>query len=242
MKRRLQALLQRALGLQAYLFCFSLCAMAKMRWAEPAFFQFLKLIPDKGLFLDLGANLGVTTTLLARRCPHARILAFEPVPWNVANIRRLVRLLRFRNVTIHDFAAGDQNGSVDFVVPVVCGARMHGLGHFSANGEPGERFKVPCRKLDDLGLSDVTAIKLDVENSEYSVLCGGLQLLKKWRPVIYCELWHNENGEKSMALLGELGYKPYTVESGQLVALSRSMDRTLNLILFPEPESAFVPN
>jgi FkbM family methyltransferase len=244
-KRRLQAVLQRLLGFQTYLFLFGLYSLVTMRWAEPAFDHFLQLAPDNGVLLDVGANLGVTTTLLARKCPHATVLAFEPVPWNVTNIRRLVQLFQLANVSLHSCALGDNNGPVEFVVPIVCGARMHGLGHIRTNGESGERLAVACHKLDDMALANVTAIKLDVENSEYSVLCGASALLTRWQPLMYCEVWNNENGRRSLDLLHKLGYVPYIVESGRLVELGQWKSGVQNLILIPsnrESDATLTPD
>jgi len=232
-KRRVQSLLQRLLGLRAYLFLFGLYAMAKFRWAEPAFFRFLGLIPAEGVLLDIGANLGVTTTLLSRRFPKAKIIAFEPVPWNAANIERMANLFRLRNVSIQKCAIGSQDGFVDFTVPIVSGARMHALGHLSSASEEGEQLRVRCCKLDDLGLSGITAVKLDVENSEHAALIGGLATLRRWQPVIYCELWNNENRQRSFELLGSLGYVPYTTCSTGLVPFDDARGQTENFIFLP---------
>jgi FkbM family methyltransferase len=234
-KRRIQSLLQRSLGLQAYLFLFGLYTIATWRWAEPAFFRFLSLIPEEGVLLDIGANLGVTTTLLARRFPKAKIVAFEPVPWNAANIKRMVNLFRLRNVSIEKCAIGNRDDPVNFVIPIVSGARMHALGHLSSTFEEGEQLRVSCCKLDDLDLSHVTAVKLDVENSEHAVLSGGVQMLRRWRPVIYCELWDNENRQKSFELLGSLGYVPYTVYSSRLVPFDHDRGQVQYFIFLPRP-------
>jgi FkbM family methyltransferase len=185
------------------------------------------------VLLDIGANLGVTTTLLARRFPRAKIVAFEPVPWNAANIQRMVNLFRLRNVSIQKCAIGNRDGSVDFIVPIVSGARMHALGHLSNASEEGDLLRVSCYKLDDLELGYITAVKLDVENSEHAVLSGGVRMLRRWQPVIYCELWDNENRQKSFELLSSLGYVPYTVHSSRLVPFDDDRGPVQDFIFLP---------
>jgi len=234
LKRRVQASLQRLLGLRAYLFLFGIWTITTWKWTEPGFFRFLRLVPDEGVVLDVGANLGVTVTFLARKCPNAQIIAFEPVPWNSDNIKSMIKLLRLRNVSIQNCAAGNSTGVVDFQVPIVNGARMHALGHLAGvvkDQQQGEQFRVASCKLDDFGFSNVTAVKIDVENSEYEVLAGAVQMLQRCRPVIYCELWNNENRRHSFELLRSLRYTPHIVRSGRMVQLDQ-IDYTGQYFIF----------
>jgi len=221
-----------------YLFIFGAYTIARWRWTEPAFFHFLRLVPDEGIVLDIGANLGVTVTLLAWKCPHAQVIAFEPVPWNSDNIKSMIKLLRLRNVSIQNCAAGNSTGVVDFLIPIVNGARMHALGHLEgvvADSQQREQLKVACCKLDDFGFSRVTAVKLDVENSEYEVLSGAVQMLQRCRPVIYCELWNNENRRDSFQLLRSLHYTPHVVRSGRMIPLDHINYPGEYFIFLPQP-------
>jgi len=67
--------------------------------------------------------------------------------------------------------------------------------------------------MDELKLSDVRFIKLDVDGYEYPVLTGGRKTLKRLRPAIALELApyiHAEHGysvESLLALLSETGYE-----------------------------------
>jgi hypothetical protein len=66
---------------------------------------------------------------------------------------------------------------------------------------------------DELKLSDVNFIKLDVDGYEYPVLAGGRKMLRRYRPTIALELApyiHAEHGhslEALLALLSEIGYE-----------------------------------
>ena len=58
--------------------------------------------------IDLGANLGVYTRMMAS---HAkRVIAFEPDPWTLAKLR--ANIAEFDNVTIEDAAAGTSEQSI----------------------------------------------------------------------------------------------------------------------------------
>ena len=62
MKTAVKFILQKILGFSTYLYVFALFVIVKIRWdkKENDFFHFMKLIPEGGLILDLGANIGVT--------------------------------------------------------------------------------------------------------------------------------------------------------------------------------------
>jgi hypothetical protein len=63
----------------------------------------------------------------------------------------------------------------------------------------------------------IQAIKIDVENFEYYALKGGKRILTDNKPIIYAELWDNENRTKCFELLTDLGYTTHVVENEELV-------------------------
>ena len=75
MKTFIKYILQKMLGLKTYLYVFARIVIFKLKWdkKEKDFFHFLKLFPDEGLSLDLGANIGVTSYHLSKRFPNLTI-------------------------------------------------------------------------------------------------------------------------------------------------------------------------
>jgi hypothetical protein len=61
-----------------------------------------------------------------------------------------------------------------------------------------------------------------VENFEYFVLKGGEKLIKKDRPIIYCELWDNDNRKKCIDLLNNLGYSALVLQKNKLVPFEKA--------------------
>jgi FkbM family methyltransferase len=57
----------------------------------------------------------------------------------------------------------------------------------------GIRFQIKIETLDDVPelktRTDVHAIKIDVEEFEAEVLKGGMELIRRCRPLIFCEIW-----------------------------------------------------
>ena len=102
----------------------------------------------------------------------------------------------------------------------------------------GERFKVPLKMLDNMieltnSPKRISGIKIDVENFEFFVLDGAKQLIAKNKPVVYAELWENENREKCFELFKSLGYKTIVVVDKKAVEFDKAMHKTQNFIFVP---------
>lgn len=76
--------------------------------------------------------------------------------------------------------------------------------------------KIQLKKLDDFYLLKCDLIKIDVEGFEYEVLLGATEVLKRFHPHIFVELWDKEVCDrdgldytfpKVNTLLANLGYK-----------------------------------
>lgn len=224
-KSSVKLFLQKILGFNTYLYIFSLLAINRVKYEEE-FHYFTGMIGDKGIILDIGANIGITTALMAKKSKNAKIWAFEPIPENIKTLKRIVGHYKLKNVTIYEAALGEENGQLKMVMPIIDNVKMQGLSHVLEDnpdnpGESGSFYVVPVYKLDDLeelkSGEKIAAIKIDVENFEYHVLKGGEQILRDHKPVIYCELWDNEKKYLTIDFLKELGYKVKIYEKKKLV-------------------------
>lgn len=245
MKTFAKYILQNLLGLKAYLYVFALFVIVKIRWdkKERDFFHFLELIPDGGIVLDLGANIGVTSYHLAKKLPKSTIFSFEPLQLNMDVLKRIKDKFRLTNIKEYQVAVGHTNGTLEMVMPVINKVPMHGLSHViqeeSLENISGHKYVVPVICLDDFKkLKDlnkkITALKIDVENFEYFALKGGENLLIKNKPVIYCELWDNENRERCISFLNNLGYSPFVLKKQELVPLEKTSIEKHNFFFIPD--------
>jgi FkbM family methyltransferase len=228
MKSAVKYILHKLLGFNNYLFVFSLFKIYTLKKDknEKDFFHFLNLIPSDSTILDIGANIGIMTVHLARRIKGAKVMSFEPMPNNIIAFKRVVSYFKLKNVHLFEIALGNNEGEVEMVMPVVSSVRMQGLSHVVHESitefNEGEKLKVPLKMLDKIELLNnskqpISAIKIDVENFEFFVLEGGKELIKKHQPVIYAELWDNENRYNCFELLKSLNYNTYVVINNQLV-------------------------
>lgn len=238
MKNTIKYILQKILGFQTYLFVFSVFKIQTLHSdsKEKDFFQFLSLLKDgKGAVLDIGANIGIMTVHLALKLPNSTIHAFEPMPSNYSVLKKIVNRFKLKKVQLHEIALGDSVGKVKMILPEKGKTKMQGLSHVKHDSitewNEGEEFEVPLDTLNNLIKDEkVQGIKIDVENFEYYALNGGKRILEENHPVIYAELWDNQNRENCMKLLSDLSYTPYVVEENKLTVFNKELHNNQNFI------------
>lgn len=236
MKKLIQSTLQKLLGFERYLVLFSWFKIKTLPWdrKEGDFLFFLNLLPEDALVLDIGANIGIMTVHLAQKCQQGVVHAIEPIPENFSTLEKIVRKFRLTNVHLHPFALGEEQGHLEMVMPRVQNVKMQGLSHVVHESitefNEGDIYKVPQHRLDDLTdqFRGVKGIKIDVENFEYFVFKGGEALLREYGPVIYCELWDNENRQLCFDFLEGLGYQTKVLQDGQLEVFEPSRHQQQN--------------
>lgn len=241
MKNTVKYILHKLLGFKNYLFIFSLYKILTLRKDknEKDFFAFLRLLPENTAVLDIGANIGIMTVHLGRTIKGATVYSFEPMPNNIDAFKRIIRYFKLENVKLFEVALGNTEGEVEMVMPVISNVKMQGLSHVVHESIPenneGERFKVPLKMLDnipELMFSEkrISGIKIDVENFEFFVLDGARKLIAKNKPVVYAELWENENREKCFELFKSLNYKTVVVVNHKAVEFNKDLHKTQNFI------------
>ena len=215
MKKLLRNLFQKLFGFKNYLFIFSLYSIRKFEKGnyEREFLHFVEIAKNDGIVLDIGANIGITAVPLAKQLNRALIHAYEPITENFHTLTKVTKYLKLSNIELFNLALGSSRGELKMIMPVLDNARMQGLSkaYIEGSGEKGVVYTVPLSKLDDIyrDEANITAIKIDVENFEYEVLKGSIELLKRNKPIIYCELWDNENRILVFELLNSIGYDKY---------------------------------
>lgn len=231
--------MQRTLGFRSYLYFFAKYKIRTLKndSKENDFFTFLGMLNDnKGSVLDIGANLGIMTVHLAQTLPNCAIIAIEPMPDNRSIFKKIIAKFNLKNVLFHEVALGDSEGTVKMILPTKAGAKMQGLSHVKhetiTEWNEGEEFEVPMTTLDNLCASEtsIQGIKMDVENFEYFVLKGGQAIIEKFHPIIYTELWDNENRQKCFDFLTNLGYSINVAHENNLVPFNSEIHLTQNFI------------
>lgn len=235
MKKLIQSILQRVLGFERYLVLFAKFKIAtfKSDKNEGDFFKFVDMMANDANVLDIGSNIGITTVHLAKKVK--KVYSYEPVPPNFKTLKNVVNSYGLKNVELFQLALGDENTMIEMVMPEVENVQMQGLSHVVhedlTDFNEGKRFKAPLKRLDDLDTFQnikVDGIKLDVENFEYFALKGGEALILRDKPVIYTELWENENRYKCFDLVQQWNYKIMVLSNGELVDFQQGVHDNQN--------------
>jgi FkbM family methyltransferase len=229
------------MGFQNYLYVFALFKIRTLNndRKEKDFFHFLSLLEDgKGDVLDIGANVGIMTVHLAKKLPNTTVHAIEPIPVNLSVLKRIVDHYGLKKIRIYETAVGDEVGQIEMVLPHQDGTKLQGLSHVKHESitewNDGEEFQVPVNTLDNLiNGQPVQGIKIDVENFEYYALKGGKRIIEQNHPVIYAELWDNDNRKNCLEFLTSMNYRTHVVERDKLVPFNAAIHTGQNFIFLP---------
>lgn len=158
-------------------------------------------LPKKAVIIDIGANIGNHTMYWASKCDPCRIYAFEPVPETFEILKRNIAINCFVNVKIFNMGLSDEpsHAEIDSFFPENIGATVI---------KKSEKGTLQVEKLDNIKIEEnrVDFIKIDVEGHELLVLKGAIETLKKYKPVIFIEMFE-PNFEAGNKILIDLGYE-----------------------------------
>jgi FkbM family methyltransferase len=172
-------------------------------------------LPPDGVFLDVGANVGLHTLAAARHLGQGggAVLAFEPHPENFRALTENLRRNGLRHVTAENLGLAD--------APATLTGRGPARGGNWSLGSRGEAaFPVRLVRLDDYldehPLPRLDVLKIDVEGAEVRVLRGAARTLERFRPIVLfevCPAWLRRLGASTAELFEELEGHGYAVHA-----------------------------
>ena len=160
---------------------------------------------------DVGANVGFYTLLASRLVgPTGKVVAFEPLPRNLAFLRRHVEMNdRHGNVTVVAAAVSDRAGTARFDP-----GPMPEMGRLSSAGTVEVRTVALDQWIAEQGAPAPGFIKIDVEGAEASVLRGARALLTGVRPDVLVATHGDAEHEDCRGILQDLGYSWEELDEG----------------------------
>ncbi len=158
--------------------------------------NFLKRTLKKGdVFIDIGANVGLYTVVAAKLVgTTGQVIAFEPSKREYELLQKNIKLNKLMNVKPLKIAVSNHNGTAKFIV---AGGKDTGTNtlasRFYGNHIKLDRVEdVPTYRLDDyvdqLNISKLTGIKIDVEGYDVFALEGMKKTLQKFKPFLMLEV------------------------------------------------------
>jgi len=174
------------------------------------------LLPEGGVFLNVGAHFGRWALRLARKA--SRVVAVEASPDTAAALRYHIALNQVTNVDVVEVAAWDRAARVDLEDPnrQVTGGSTRVTGE--TGDEPGGGVEaLPLDMIlggDEGGLGRLDLILLDVEGADLRALAGMTGLIAAHRPVLFIEdhsIYGYYEHADLVAALATLGYTAQSV-------------------------------
>lgn len=145
------------------------------------------ICPKDGICLDIGANIGLTTSILSQIAPDGQVISFEPSPKNFEYLQENVKQNNLQNCQLNNMGIGDSNTSLSFHENTQ-GSACHIVTKNHMCNQSTPSITIPIVSLDRfLQNKKVDFIKIDVEGFEQDVLLGMDDTIKQFNPTIYME-------------------------------------------------------
>jgi FkbM family methyltransferase len=147
---------------------------------DPEFVRFCRSFvrPDY-VCLDVGANIGLKSLIMAAQVRNGQVVAIEPGPSIVPVLDLNIQVNQAANVAVEKVAIGDRAGPVRF-------AEESAFGFVSDSGVEVPMTTLPALAK-KLALPRVDFIKIDVEGLEYPILKNSLGFINQNQALVYFE-------------------------------------------------------
>jgi len=175
-----------------------------------------KILKKDMTCLDIGSNIGYYVMLEKKILGDTgKIIALEPSPENFKYLTKNVQRTNSTNIELHNIAAGNVRGKLDFFMYDGESNSGHIVPDNSFKNASGKIIQVPVTPIDilvkDLNINKLDFLRMDVEGYEFEILKGMLNTLEKYRPIIQIEVHRsimgNENTKKFFEILQKLDYE-----------------------------------
>lgn len=194
--------------LRAYPECVESSLAFYVRWPDRSEIEWLRAHLRQGeMILDIGANIGVWSLLLADVVGRENILGMEPGRVACARLRENFRLNGISENQVHEVAAGNRPGEVEFPDP----ARPETGASVLERGSG-----MPTRQVRQITLDGlipqifgkkIGLLKIDVEGFEPEVFEGASEVLSTMRPrIVLFESFEPRHLSRCREVLGKHGY------------------------------------
>ena len=184
--------------------------------------SFLRKYLNGGTFVDVGANVGLVSLLVADKVEHA--ILFEPNP---AAVKRAKENLAINHLTFEVVAQAlsDADGTIEF----------ENAGNVNSCNRTVEGFTAAVPTItvrrtafdqflrQHTALPPISAVKIDVEGHENSVLRGMKEFLRHQRPkLLMFEYLQRTNILEALGLFKDVGYSVFEISpDGARIATDR---------------------
>ncbi|MFZ2654179.1 MAG: FkbM family methyltransferase [Victivallales bacterium] len=188
---------------------------------------------------DIGANIGWYTLNFALLDERNKVYSFEPIPYTYDYLNKHIKLNKVRNAISYNIGFSDTIEDKIFY----WSKDETGSSSMQNIQKRSEANKIKCKitTLDHFMSGkniNIDLIKCDVEGAELFVFKGGLETIKKQKPIIFTEMlrkWSRIFGyhpNDIITLLRSIGYECYIINKGRLKKFGLVDDETIQTNYF----------
>lgn len=196
----------------------------------------LNIIKSGDVIFDIGANIGWYTLLVLLNRKRAIVYSFEPIKSSYKLMIKNLLLNNQKTDKAHDFGFSDENKKVKFYFDIECATASSMANLRKAKATINEECEV--KKMDDFvsslhSFNKLDFIKCDVEGAEKLVFEGGIETIKKYKPVIFSEMlrkWSKKFGYHPNDIIDffkVIGYECYIIKKNKIKKFGCVDDKTI---------------
>lgn len=186
-----------------------------------------RLVTGSSIVLDVGANIGVLSCVLASLAPRGRVYAFEASSTAAAYLEKNVKANDLKNVEIVLNAVSDTEGQEIsmHIIDSFLGGAFFATQHVTE----GRIEKAKSITLDNWakhnGIDRIDFIKMDIEGAEVFALHGASRILAEMQPFVCIECnaialkrFHNKTAHELFSILNKFYRHIYIIPDFQAAA------------------------
>ena len=161
-------------------------------WEKKIVNIFEQYITKDDVVIDIGSYIGSHTLKMADLAK--KVYSFEPQPTVSECVKKTLVKKNIKNVIHYNIALANFKGYTNIHTNNDGDSSLEGFrDHKFTN-----KYKCSVDMLDNLIFEPIKLIKIDVECSEWEVLCGACRIIEESKPIIILETFKNKKNIKEL--------------------------------------------
>jgi FkbM family methyltransferase len=214
------------------------------KYYEPHVTKIIKsVVTDDSVCIDVGANIGCHTLIMANSAKHGIVYAFEPHPAIFERLIFNINLNKLSNVVPCNVAIASETGESYLFIPDDSDCNKGKCSMISSNeGKIMNKLKINTSKYQDINeLANIKRcdfIKIDVEGYELICLKEFEPLINEFKPIIIFE-YDSKTWKLAGSTLEEVydildQYNITDIQHGQPLSMRMQQDASVDALCRPK--------
>ncbi|GMQ63301.1 FkbM family methyltransferase [Vallitalea maricola] len=202
--------------------------------------KIINMLEDNSVIFDVGANLGWYTINILKNIKNSMVYSFEPINKTCNQLKRNLELNGLMTQNIYNLGFYNDDKILEFFYNKIESGASSIID--IRQNELTEKVKCKVKKMDtfitDNNIKKLDFIKCDVEGSELFVYQGGLDTIKRFKPVIFSEMlrkWSAKFGyhpNKIIDFFSDIDYECFIIKNKQLKQIKTINENTIETNYF----------